>query len=132
MRIDHVAIWTNDLERLKEFYRDRLGGQPGEKYQNHAKGLETYFLRFGDGARLEIMRRPEVGLREGAGDYPRGYAHLALSVDNPQAVDAAVARLKAAGVVVQGEPRWTGDGYYEAVVLDPDGNRIELVAERRA
>ena len=110
--IEHIAFWTDDLERLREWY-ERLGGRAGKPYVNEATGFSSYFLEFDDGARLELMRRPgqELGLR----------AHVAFSLGTREAIDRLAAELGA----VEG-PRTTGDGYYEAVVLDPDGNRVEL------
>jgi lactoylglutathione lyase len=116
-RIEHVALWTHDLERLREFYERHLGARAGARYDNEAKGFSSYFLEFDGGARLELMQM------EGAAG---SFAHVALGLGSEAAVDAAVEGLRAAGVPVADGPRRTGDGYYEAVVLDPDGNRIEL------
>ena len=57
-----------------------------------------------------------------------GYAHFALRLGSREAVDAMAARLRAAGVPVESGPRVTGDGYYEALVRDPDGNAVEIMA----
>jgi lactoylglutathione lyase len=127
MHIAHVALWTQDLERLRCFYVELLGGSSGTRYENPETGFSSYFVAFGDGVRLEIMSRPDVGAHKERA--PRaGYAHLAFGLGSPAAVDAAVARLLSKGVPVLGKPRTTGDGYYEAVVADPDGNPVELVA----
>jgi lactoylglutathione lyase len=117
MTIEHAALWTEDLERSRSFYERHFGGVAGPKYRNDRTGFESYFISFGNGARLEIMRRP--------GMSPGGLAHIAFRCDD---VDAVTEELRAAGCTVAGEPRRTGDGYYESVVLDPDGNRIELTA----
>jgi lactoylglutathione lyase len=73
------------------------------------------------------MRVPD--LPAPAGPVPRGgLAHVAFSVGGPAAVDRLTEALRGAGHVIQGEPRRTGDGYYESVVLDPDGNVVEIAA----
>jgi lactoylglutathione lyase len=111
--IEHVALWTNDLEGLRWWYERWLGARASERYENTDTGFASYFLEFEGGARLELMHRP--------GEAPGLRAHVAFSLGSQQAVDALAAELGA----VEG-PRTTGDGYYEAVVLDPDGNRVEL------
>ncbi len=123
----HVAVWVGDLERMREFYESQLGGQSGSLYENERTGFRSYFISFAEGARLELMSQ---GSRSAppSGEPGLGYAHIALSVGSRGGVDETVERLRAAGVRVVGEPRTTGDGYYEAVVEDPEGNRIELVA----
>ena len=126
LQIDHVGVWTRDLERLKSFYAEYFGTASGSKYVNESKGFESYFLSFPSGARVEIM---SVALLEDPTTTPRsGYAHLALAVGTEAEVDALTERLRAAGVPVVDGPRRTGDGCYERVVLDPDGNRIEITA----
>jgi len=125
-RIDHVALWVQDLERLRDFYVTVLGGQSGERYQNPRTGFTSYFISFGEGCRMELMQRP--GLGERAPGQAHGYAHIALALDGRPSVDAAVEGLRHRGVAVESGPRVTGDGYYEAVILDPEGNRIELTA----
>lgn len=126
VRLEHVAVWTHDVEGLRGFYVDVLGGSPGAVYVNPQTGFRSVFVAWGDGARVEIMSRPGTGA--GPANPPRGYAHLAFAVGSEAAVDAMADSLKAAGVPVVDGPRRTGDGYYECVVLDPDGNRIELTA----
>jgi lactoylglutathione lyase len=125
VRVDHVALWVRDLERARAFYVERLGGRSGPLYQNPRSGLRSYFVWFGEGARIELMSRDDVGPAPG-GETPAGYAHVALSVGSRSAVDALVVALERAGFAVAGRPRTTGDGYYEAGVLDPEGNRIEI------
>ena len=126
LRIEHVALWVRDLEEMRAFYARRLGGRSGPRYHNAATGLTSYFIAFGEGARIELMHQSGVGLPlEGT---TAGYAHVALSLGGRPAVDAAVEALRLGGVTVASDPRVTGDGYYEAVILDPEGNRIELIA----
>jgi lactoylglutathione lyase len=130
MRLEHVAIWTRDLERLRAFYVDHLGARAGGRYEN-ARSFSSYFLVFDGGARLELMSLPELGEAPADRAAPRpGIAHLAFEVGDEAAVDALTERLRAAGCRVVGLPRRTGDGYYESVALDPDGNVVELTAVR--
>ncbi len=127
LRIDHVAIWTADVERLKSFYATHFGATASEKYTNPAKGFQSYFLAFAGGPRLEIMTSGALVEAE-QGDARAGYAHIALSVGSEEEVDAMTKRLREGGVPVVDGPRWTGDGGYESAVLDPDGNRVEITA----
>lgn len=125
MYIEHVALWTADLERLKTFYQTYFQATAGPKYLNPQRGFESYFLTFATGARLELMRLPN--LLPGVTNPPQtGYAHLAFAVGSAAAVDTLTARLQADGYQVIDGPRHTGDGYYESVVLDPAGNRVEI------
>jgi len=129
-RIEHVAMWTRDLERLGNFYARYLGASLGDRYTNPAKGFESQFLTFESGARLELMQTSllnPVGHEPGA--QRMGLTHIAITVGTERRVDEVTASLREGGFQVLEGPRRTGDGYYESVVLDPDGNRIELVAE---
>jgi lactoylglutathione lyase len=124
--IEHVALWVRDLDGMREFYVASLGGESGALYENARTGFRSYFVSFGGGARLELMSRPSPpdpvpAARE------TGYAHVAFRLGSREAVDAAVARLESQGVAIVGRPRVTGDGYYEAVIADPEGNRVELM-----
>jgi lactoylglutathione lyase len=123
-RIEHVAIWVSDLELMRAFYTEALPGECGDYYKNPASGFESYFISLGEGARLELMHQP--GLSPRPAGPAAGYAHLALSLGSREEVDTAVLTLVARGVPIGSEPRMTGDGYYEAVVLDPEGNVVEL------
>ena len=125
LRIHHVALWVADLERMREFYVGVLGGTSGALYENRRTGFRLYFVTFKD-SRLELMWQPgrDGHASEVAG---LGYAHVAMSAGSRDGVDERVTELRARGVRVVGEPRVTGDGYYEAVIEDPEGNRIEIV-----
>jgi lactoylglutathione lyase len=138
MRIEHVALWARSpegLERLRAFYETYFGARAGSRYESARRpGFASYFLDFpGDaaagGARLELMTAPDVapGGAGGAGDAA-GWAHVALAVGSRAAVDLLAARLAADGLPLVSPPRLTGDGYYEAVVRDPEGNLLEITA----
>ena len=125
MRLEHAALYVRDLERAKAFFEAWFEARAGEKYHNQRTGFQSYFLSFTDGARLEIMTRPEMG--DGAGpEYRAGYAHIAFSVGSRERVDALTTRLKEAGYPVTSGPRVTGDGYYESCILDSEGNQVEI------
>ena len=127
MRIEHIAIWTHRLEDLKAFYETYFGATAGEKYVNPRKGFESYFLTFEGGARLELMRMPTIPTSLNIVEMQfTGLINFAISVGSEPAVDQLTARLRADGYRVLDGPRRTGDGYYESVVLDPDGNRVEI------
>lgn len=126
MRIDHVALWTFDLEKTKLFYEKYFEAKAGDKYINPRKNFESYFLSFKDGCRLEIMQMPRIITLDRYGKQHTGLIHFAISVGDKAAVDGLTEKLRADGYEIAGEPRMTGDGYYESVVLDPDGNRIEI------
>jgi lactoylglutathione lyase len=127
VRIEHVALWTDDIERLAGFYAKYLGADVGPLYANPAKGYESRFLSFGSGARIELMRSSRLEpVRHERGAQRMGLTHLAISLGAAARVDELTQQLQAAGFAVLDGPRRTGDGYYESVVLDPDGNRLEL------
>lgn len=128
MKIEHVALWASDLEALRTFYQTYFGATANDKYVNSKTGFQSYFLTFASGARLELMQRPDIAqiARETPTQEFIGYAHLAMSLGSERAVDDLTARLVADGYQRLDGPRRTGDGYYESVILDPEGNRIEI------
>lgn len=128
MYLEHVAIWTADLERLKTYYQQHFGGLPNSKYVNDQKGFQSYFLSFASGARLELMQRSIIpaNLNDTVEKQHRGIIHLAFGVETMAEVDGKVEELRAAGYPILSGPRRTGDGYYEFETLDPDNNRIEV------
>jgi len=125
MKIEHLAIWTNQLEALKSFYTSFFGARPNEKYYNPVKQFSSYFLSFDNGCRLELMEMPGIDNETGT-TQRTGLAHFAIAMGKKEEVDALTEQIRQEGYIVAGEPRWTGDGYYESIVLDPDGNRIEI------
>jgi lactoylglutathione lyase len=129
VRVEHVAVWTNDLERLRAFYERYFGARAGARYASTTRaGFVSYFLTFpNSGTRLELMSAP--GLAATAGAPAVGYAHIALTVGSRAEVEALTQRMRLDGVRVVSPPRLTGDGYFESVVEDPDGNPIEISAD---
>jgi lactoylglutathione lyase len=128
MRVEHVALWTRDIERSRAFYERYFGARAGALYRSATRpGFASYFLTFPEGgSRLELMSVPE--LVAAPGTTAVGYAHLALTVGSREGVEALAGRMRAEGVRVVSGPRQTGDGYFEAVVEDPDGNAVEITA----
>lgn len=126
MRIEHLAIWAEQLELLKEFYCTYFGGKAGTLYQNHLNDFASYFIEFEQGARLELMHMPVLPRPYPAGTQHSGWAHLAFALGSEQAVDQLTEQLIQYGCIHLDGPRRTGDGYYESTVLDPEGNRLEL------
>jgi len=129
MKIEHIAIWTKQLEVLKEFYIKYFDATANEKYFNPNKGFSSYFLSFETGARLELMEMEGIPeSKDDLYDQFTGLIHFAFSLGSEKAVDQLTDRLVGDGYEKIDGPRRTGDGYYESCILDPDGNRIELTA----
>jgi lactoylglutathione lyase len=129
MRIEHVALWTTDLQRCKQFYTAYFGAVAGAEYLNPAKGFRSCFLSFLEGARIEVMMTSTLSpLAIEPGAQRMGLTHFAISVGSKQRVDELTSKLSKDGFPIVDGPRRTGDGYYESVVLDPDGNRVEITA----
>lgn len=129
MKIHHIAVWTEDLEKMKEFYTKYLKGRSSEKYTNPKKGFESYFIRFDSGAPIELMRRKDVTLK--VEEETLGFCHIAFGFDTRKEVNELTEQLRSEGIRIAGEPRITGDGYYESVILDCEGNIVELVTESK-
>ena len=124
MRIEHIAMYVNDLEAARRFFVEFLEVHSNEGYHNARTGLRSYFISFGDGSRLELMNRPDVLDTDKAART--GYAHIAFSVGSKEKVDELTERLRSAGYEVKSGPRTTGDGYYESCVVIIEGNLIEI------
>ncbi len=129
MFIDHVAIWTKDLEKIKDFYQKYFNFESNDKYKNEQKKFESYFLSCENGSRVELMKMP--GIPENKNDSIKQYigiTHIAINVNGRDNVNEITEKLKIDGYEIISFPRETGDGYYESCVLDPEGNRVEIVA----
>lgn len=128
MKIEHIALWVEDLEIMKSFYEKYFDAVSNEKYINSLKQFQSYFLSFPDGdCRIELMQRPDIMMSRS--DYEKqtmGIIHFAISLGNREKVDELTQQLEADGYVIASFPRLTGDGYYESVVLDPEKNIIEI------
>ena len=129
MFIHHLAIWTKNLEQLKKFYISYFDCKANPKYRNESNNFESYFLSFEDGAQIELMQMPNIpdNLNDPLRQY-KGIMHFAISVGDREKVIDLTKQLKNDGLKIVSEPRVTGDGYFESCVLDPEGNRIEIVA----
>lgn len=125
MKIEHIAMYVNDLEAARDFFIKYLGGSSNDGYHNAKTGFRSYFISFEDGARLELMNKPGLS-------YPKkepnrtGYAHVAFSLGSKEAVDSLTLRLKTDGYEVLSGPRTTGDGYYESCIIAIEDNLIEI------
>ena len=125
MKVEHIALYVEDLEAARVFFMKYLGASSNAGYHNQKTDFRSYFLTFDDGARLELMHKPDMT------DMPKtpsrtGYAHIAVSVGSRERVDALTAELRAAGYEVVSGPRITGDGYYESCIAVIEGNLIEI------
>ena len=123
MKIDHVALWVTDLELVKAFYEKYFEAKVGDRYHNPKTRFSSYFLSFDEGSRLELTNKKHLSPRIADA---LGYGHIALAVGDREAVDAKTAQLVADGFPLLSGPRTTGDGYYESVVQDPEGNLVEI------
>lgn len=128
MRIDHIAIWAEDIELLRKFYMLYFNMSCNDKYVNPNKNFSSYFLSFDDGGtRIEIMNIPGKDAPTSRGDL-NGLAHFAISVGSKENVDNMAKRFKEDGITILSQPRTTGDGYYECAIADPEGNYVEITS----
>ena len=126
MQIEHIAMYVNDLEKTRDFFMTYLNATSNQMYHNKTTDFRSYFLSFDDGARIEIMNKPQVQDEEKQ-VARTGYIHVAFSLGSKEAVDELTARLKNDGYEVISGPRTTGDGYYESCIVGIEGNQIELM-----
>jgi len=129
MKLEHIAIWTDNIELLRNYYISFFDGQSNEMYINPKNQFQSYFISFESGARLEIMSMPNIpdNTNDTINAQHKGIIHIAFGVDTKQEVDAKASLLVANGFEILNGPRVTGDGYYEFVTLDPDKNRLEVI-----
>ena len=125
MRIEHIALYVNDLQAARDFFVTYLGGSSNDGYHNKNTDFRSYFISFDDGARLELMTKPGMVNQEKPLNRT-GYAHIAFSVGSKERVDSLTAELKSEGFEVVSGPRTTGDGYYESCIVVIEGNQIEI------
>lgn len=125
MRIEHVAMYVNDLEKTKEFFEKYFKARANSGYHNVSTDFRSYFLTFEDGARLEIMSRPNMKDLDKSGNRT-GYVHVAFSVGTKEKVEELTRLLQMDGYEVISGPRTTGDGYYESCIIGVEGNQIEI------
>jgi len=127
MKIDHIAIWTTDIELVKDFYVKYFNMKCSEKYVNPTKQFSSYFLGFeGEATRIELMHREDIAEVMKRNPMAPGLTHLSISVGSKENVDNLTEVLRKDGYKITGEPRKTGDGYYESVIKDCEGNLVEI------
>lgn len=126
MKIEHIAMYVQDLEKTKEFFVKYFAAKSNAMYHNPNTDFKSYFLSFDDGARLEIMQKPGVEAQT-ENQMRTGFIHMAISVGSKEQVDKLTETLKQDGYMVTSGPRTTGDGYYESCVVAVEGNLIEIM-----
>ena len=124
MNIEHLAIWVQDIELMRHFYTETFNCEVSDLYVNEKKKFQSYFLSFESGARLEIMSRADISKKSDLEQM--GYAHFALAVGSEEKVNQWASKISTFGIQILDGPRWTGDGYYEFTIDDPEGNKIEI------
>ena len=125
MRIEHIAMYVNNLESARDFFVKYLGGVSNDGYHNKTTGFRSFFISFDDGARLELMNKPDMDDAEKTVNRT-GYVQLAFSVGSKEEVDRLTELLREDGFEVLSGPRTTGDGYYESCIVGLEGNQIEI------
>ncbi|MBB4038156.1 lactoylglutathione lyase [Dysgonomonas hofstadii] len=126
MKIEHIAVYVEDIELVREFYIRYFNLNCGDKYVNPRRNFTSYFLSFGeDKTRIELMHIPDIASPASKGNL-KGLAHIAISAGGKDKVNELTERLRKDGYTIASEPRTTGDGYYESAVLDPEENYIEI------
>jgi Lactoylglutathione lyase and related lyases len=132
MRIDHLALWCDDIEAMRAFYIKYFGCKSNAKYSDPTKGFTSYFLSFPDGnTRIELMNKSEISQEAKLRCFSKGIAHCDIEVGDELAVDFLATQLKNDGYIIASPTCHTGDGYYEVAILDPEGNYVELSASKK-
>lgn len=125
MYIEHIAMYVSDLEKTRDFFVKYFDATSNEGYHNKKTNFRSYFLNFDDGARLEIMNKPQMEDDEKVLNRT-GYIHIAFSLGSKKAVDELTEKMRKDGYSVVNGPRITGDGYYESCIIGIEGNQIEI------
>lgn len=125
MKIEHIAMYVNNLEAARDFFVKYFGASSNTGYHNKQTDFKSYFLTFDNGSRLEIMNKPVMEDLEKTLSRT-GFIHIAFSVGSKEKVDELTANIKADGYTVVSGPRTTGDGYYESCIIAFEGNQIEI------
>lgn len=125
MKIEHIAMYVNNLEKVKNFFETYFEATANKGYYNEKTGFRSYFLSFNEGARLEIMSKPDMDDSEKPLNRT-GYIHIAFSLGSKEKVDSLTRRFQNDGFEVISGPRTTGDGYYESCIVAIEGNQIEI------
>ncbi len=125
MKIEHIAMYVNELEAARDFFVKYLKGVSNDGYHNKTTGFRSYYIRFDDGARLEIMNKPSMDNMAKTVDRT-GYIHIAFSAGSAEEVDRLTRQFREDGYEVLSGPRTTGDGYYESCIVGIEGNQIEI------
>lgn len=126
MKVEHIGIWVTDIEKMKAFYETYFNAKASQLYHNKTTGFRSYFMELAEGCRVELTTKQHLSNRI---SESLGYTHLAIAVGDKAKVDEMTAEFVAAGFPLLNGPRVTGDGYYEAVIQDPEGNLIELTTD---
>lgn len=125
MKIEHIAMYVNELEKTKDFFVKYFDAKPNNGYHNATTNFKSYFLTFEGGARLELMNKPDM--KDIDKDTNRtGFIHIAFSVGTKEKVDELSMQLQEDGYELISGPRTTGDGYYESCVVGVEGIQIEI------
>ncbi|MBP1039916.1 VOC family protein [Vagococcus sp. BWB3-3] len=126
MKVEHIGIWVKDIENMKAFYEKYFNAHSNDLYHNQKTGFKSYFLELEQGCRIELTTKQHLSNRI---SDSLGYTHLAIAVGTKENVDQMTSTFIQDGFPLLNGPRTTGDGYYEAVIQDPEGNLIELTTD---